>query len=71
MLSCSHIFDWPHVDSAKEVLEQLLVENDAKQLDSIEFIRGKDTAILNAIDLHTLEQDEGKLSNDTMEWFVF
>ena len=48
-----------------------MVENDAKQLDSIEFIRGKDTTILKAIDLHTLEQDEGKPNNDTMDWFVF
>jgi len=37
MLSCLHISDWAHVNSAKEVLERLLVENDAKQLDSIEF----------------------------------
>ena len=48
-----------------------MVENDAKQLDSIEFIRGKDTTVLKAIDLHTLEQDEGKLSNEAMDWFVF
>jgi hypothetical protein len=68
MLSCSQIFDWAHVNSAKEVLERLLIDNDAKQLDSIEFIQGKDTTVLKAIDLHTLEQDKGKLSNDTMDW---
>ena len=47
-----------------------MVENDAKQLDSIELIRGNDTAVLKAIDLHTLDQHKGKLSNDTMDWFV-
>ena len=70
-LSCSQISYWTYVNSAKELFERLLVDNGANTFDSIEFTQGEDTAVLNVVDLHTFEQDQGKLSNDTMDWFVF